>query len=454
MGAAVSLGRAAARAASAPPEDAPDESTTAGRWCSMCELGASGDGVRVQAEPTMHFRVTTHTGTAPGSGSDANVYVVLYGHSGGVSERHQLDHDAMIRALIPMDGANLKDVRAAVKASVTMHESAAVDTFHVETPPFGELVKIRIGHDGGGLGPGWFLAKVVVERVKSGRHGRGEVLARWEFPCERWLDTEQDDFAVERTLQLAESDTTGEGAESAPVTPGGRGRRGLEPAVVAKAVCTIGPSLVLSKQSSTRGLLAWSVRVTGQNSLFCIGAVPADCKDLDTMPPNGAWCVSSASGLAGSLGGVICKPGDRFRVVADLDLGALTIMQKQWDGREAADESEGWREVVSVADTLHGEVRLGLCLWGGGEVWLVKDDDLSMRRLLRHAQKRDRANHCVFHRELLLLQQEQYQGHEQQEQERQQQQQQLEPASEEMGWTRAESRDLLNALVDAAGVQT
>jgi hypothetical protein len=119
--------------------------------------------------------------------------------------------------------------------------------------------------------------------------------------------------------------------------------------------------------------------------------VPADCKDLDATPEqvDGAtWCVSSASGLSGILSGVYCQPGDRFRVVADLDLGALTVMHKQWGGSEGADESEGWREVVSVADTLHGDVRLCLCLYGGNEVCLLQDHDQSMRRLLAHAQKR------------------------------------------------------------------
>jgi hypothetical protein len=38
--------------------------------------------------------------------------------------------------------------------------SASTDVFGVECPDLGNLTKIRIGHDGSGIGSGWFLDKV------------------------------------------------------------------------------------------------------------------------------------------------------------------------------------------------------------------------------------------------------------------------------------------------------
>ena len=35
-----------------------------------------------------------------------------------------------------------------------------MDTFRLEAIDLGELVKLRIGHDNRGVGPGWFLDKV------------------------------------------------------------------------------------------------------------------------------------------------------------------------------------------------------------------------------------------------------------------------------------------------------
>jgi hypothetical protein len=51
---------------------------------------------------------------------------------------------------------------------------------------------VRIGHDGKGLGAGWYLDEVTVE-VPS----RGELMM---FPCHRWLAEDEDDGKIEREL--------------------------------------------------------------------------------------------------------------------------------------------------------------------------------------------------------------------------------------------------------------
>ena len=57
---------------------------------------------------------------------------------------------------------------------------------------FSQLEMIRIGHDGKGLGAGWYLDEVTVE-VPS----QGEIMV---FPCHRWLAEDEDDGKIEREL--------------------------------------------------------------------------------------------------------------------------------------------------------------------------------------------------------------------------------------------------------------
>ena len=349
------------------PEQAP---ARAGRWCEMCEFGECGEGVRVTQEPAAVYTIATYTGTAPGSGSDANVYITMYGHSGGMSPRVELSESSWVGS----EGSSLRNLRRATKSTLCRFEIGSVDTFRVQVPPFGEPIKIRIGHDNSGLGPGWFLSKVVITRTEGGPS------ATWEFPCERWLDSRQDDRALEREI----------------VADGHQDVGALGPVVAARASCGVGPSLVLSKQSAAAGLLAWSIRSTGSNSLICIGAAPADCKKLDSTPPDGAaWCITAASGMTSPLGSVQCRSGDRFRVVADLDHGALAVMRqasKQFrDDEVRGDRAPGgdkWQVVAMCDDKLSGKIRLCLCLWGGAEVELLQDDDQSFRQLLKAAQRR------------------------------------------------------------------
>jgi hypothetical protein len=66
------------------------------------------------------------------------------------------------------------------------------DEFKVECPNVGQINKIQIGHDNKGLGPGWFLDRVIIEDVGE-RH-------TYEFPCNRWLAKDEDDKQIIRVL--------------------------------------------------------------------------------------------------------------------------------------------------------------------------------------------------------------------------------------------------------------
>lgn len=56
---------------------------------------------------------------------------------------------------------------------VTLEEKGAFkkngkDEFELELIDVGDITKIRLGHDGAGLGSGWFVNKVVVRNMTSG----------------------------------------------------------------------------------------------------------------------------------------------------------------------------------------------------------------------------------------------------------------------------------------------
>ena len=50
-----------------------------------------------------------------------------------------------------------------VNSTVFMFSLSRMDTFRLEGIDLSELIKLRIGHDNRGVGPGWFLEKVSIE---------------------------------------------------------------------------------------------------------------------------------------------------------------------------------------------------------------------------------------------------------------------------------------------------
>lgn len=62
-----------------------------------------------------------------------------------------------------------------------------------------QLEKIRIGHDGRGLGTGWYLEEVVIIIHDE----------CWIFPCNRWLADYEDDGKTERDLYAGEREMVG-----------------------------------------------------------------------------------------------------------------------------------------------------------------------------------------------------------------------------------------------------
>uniref|UniRef100_A0A8C5H2G2 Lipoxygenase homology domain-containing protein 1-like n=1 Tax=Gouania willdenowi TaxID=441366 RepID=A0A8C5H2G2_GOUWI len=116
------------------------------------------------------YTVRIKTGDKKYAGTDANVFMVLYGSK---------DDTGLI---------NLK----ASKSHKNKFERGMIDEFTVEAVDLGPLKKIQIGHDNGGGSAGWFLDWVEIDAPSLGQKLR--------FPCGRWLDRGEDDGAIVRDL--------------------------------------------------------------------------------------------------------------------------------------------------------------------------------------------------------------------------------------------------------------
>jgi len=108
------------------------------------------------------------TGNCRGAGTDANVFATLYGPKRD-SGKHSLE------------------------GTGNLFERGKTDKFNIQCVDLGKLKRLRIGHDGTGLGDGWFLEDVKVESSAGGK---------WTFPCTRWLATNEGDKLIVRELAV------------------------------------------------------------------------------------------------------------------------------------------------------------------------------------------------------------------------------------------------------------
>ena len=113
------------------------------------------------------YKVLVKTGDIRGAGTDANVFLQLFGANGDTGERK-----------LESGGNNF--------------ERGHTDTFGIEAVDLGEIKRARVGHDGSGFGSGWFLDNIVVSAEGSGKE--------WVFNCGKWLDKGEADGQTVRDL--------------------------------------------------------------------------------------------------------------------------------------------------------------------------------------------------------------------------------------------------------------
>ncbi|KAH3767689.1 hypothetical protein Pelo_458 [Pelomyxa schiedti] len=123
--------------------------------------------------PLRIYIINVHTGNIRGAGTDANVFLEIFGEK-GTSEKRKLEGKG------------------------NLFERNHMDSFQFECVDLGELQKIIIGHDNSGVNAAWYLEKVVIREQDSGKI--------WHFPCGRWFARDEEDHFTERELPASMSD--------------------------------------------------------------------------------------------------------------------------------------------------------------------------------------------------------------------------------------------------------
>ncbi|XP_004623680.1 lipoxygenase homology domain-containing protein 1 isoform X2 [Octodon degus] len=121
------------------------------------------------------YEIKVYTGDIIGAGTDADVFINIFGEYGDTGERRL---------------ENEKD----------NFEKGAEDKFMVDAPDLGQLIKINVGHNNKGGSAGWFLSKIVIEDIGNKR--------KYDFPLNRWLALDEDDGKIQRDILVGGAETT------------------------------------------------------------------------------------------------------------------------------------------------------------------------------------------------------------------------------------------------------
>uniref|UniRef100_A0A3Q2DDY8 Lipoxygenase homology PLAT domains 1b n=1 Tax=Cyprinodon variegatus TaxID=28743 RepID=A0A3Q2DDY8_CYPVA len=136
--------------------------------------------------PKNKYIVSVFTADMKGSGTDADVFINIFGEFGDTGERC-LDSDK------------------------NNFEKGTEDKFTIEAPNLGRIRKITIGHNNKGSSAGWFLDKVILDDLGN------KVV--YEFPIHRWFALDEDDGKIQRDILV--------GADQPTFLEGGEFERGL-----------------------------------------------------------------------------------------------------------------------------------------------------------------------------------------------------------------------------------
>ena len=146
-------------------------------WCDqlvkkdiLVKLAAGGAPVNDRHR----YKITVNTADERGAGSDANVYITVYGENGDTGKR-QLD------------------------TSADNFQRGKSDIFVIEAPFLGEIRRVVIGHDNSGWGPGWKLDDVIVEDINAAFDAPDWHKKRF-FNADCWLDKKVAPYQTECEL--------------------------------------------------------------------------------------------------------------------------------------------------------------------------------------------------------------------------------------------------------------
>ncbi|RXM33198.1 Oxygen-regulated protein 1 [Acipenser ruthenus] len=131
---------------------------------------------KIQQRNLTVYEAHVVTGDLWNAGTEANVYITVYGEKGDTGSRQLLNSRKPIKFC-----------------------KGQTDIFTLEAVNLGSLRKVVIGHNGLGQGNGWFLEKVVL--IDSWKD------MEYTFLCNRWLDQGEEDGKIVRELYTADSFT-------------------------------------------------------------------------------------------------------------------------------------------------------------------------------------------------------------------------------------------------------
>ncbi|XP_035174463.1 oxygen-regulated protein 1 isoform X2 [Oxyura jamaicensis] len=114
------------------------------------------------------YSISVHTGTLPASGTDADIFITIFGEQGDSCKR-RLNHSHFERG------------------QVSISEMRAVD--------LGQLSQVLVEHNNVGYGAGWYLDRIVI-------HESDKSDGQYAFLCQQWLDSGVGDAQMERMLRL------------------------------------------------------------------------------------------------------------------------------------------------------------------------------------------------------------------------------------------------------------
>ncbi|CAG5084758.1 Oidioi.mRNA.OKI2018_I69.PAR.g10729.t1.cds [Oikopleura dioica] len=124
---------------------------------------------RDSTKTSISYDIEVITGNVRFAGTDANVFIQIFGQDGKTKER-KLDN------------------------SSNNFERRRVDRFTITELDVGKIQKIRIRHDNSKFGPGWNLDRVAIISKKNGK------AERTIFVCRKWFSKKKGDKRIEREL--------------------------------------------------------------------------------------------------------------------------------------------------------------------------------------------------------------------------------------------------------------
>ncbi|XP_061674583.1 lipoxygenase homology domain-containing protein 1-like [Syngnathoides biaculeatus] len=135
----------------------------------------------------INYEITVVTADETFAGTKAKVFVQIYGDKGKTE-------------VIKLESRSRN------------FERSSTDVFKVEAKDVGKVFKIRIGHDGSGIGSGRFLERAEVKHVttedkkkkkkndEEGAEEMQEAVVTYGFPCSRWLARGEEDGELQVEL--------------------------------------------------------------------------------------------------------------------------------------------------------------------------------------------------------------------------------------------------------------